>query len=317
MKAVSIQRFGGNEVVEIVNMPKPIPGKGDVLVKVAYAGVNPLDWKVRSGQLKMVVGRKFPKVLGTECSGIVEAVGEDVTKFRPGDRVIGHADMTGGCYADYFLRPQDKFFPIPDHLPLKDAAAVFVVGMSAWQCLFSGGNLKPGDHVFIIGASGGVGSFAVQLANYHGIEVTGVCSGANVGFVKSLGASHVIDYQKENIFTTDQQYNMVFDTVNVASFSRAKKMLTSNGVYMNTLPGPAIFLTVLWTAIFSKRKCKTLMLKPSASDMSKILDLVADQHIKMHIQDTWPFEKVSDAIAASETMRTRGKALIEIDGTLK
>lgn len=179
MKAISFSKYGGNEVLEFVELDKPQPAAGEVLVKVAWAGVNPIDWKIRSGQLNMVIGRKFPKLLGTECSGIVEAVGSDVTHFKPGDRVICNADMTGGCFAEYIVRPEANLFPIPDKLSLKDAGGIYVTGMSSWQSLFKSGKLNSGENVLIIGASGGVGSMAVQMAKHHDIEVTAVCSGAN------------------------------------------------------------------------------------------------------------------------------------------
>ena len=316
MKAISISQYGGNEVLEFVELNKPQPTSGEVLVKIAWAGVNPLDWKIRSGKMNMVVGRRFPKLLGTECSGIVEAVGSDVTDFKPGDRVICNADMAGGCYAEFIVRPAANLFPIPDKLSLKDAGGIFVTGMSAWQCLFNSGKLEPGDNVLIIGASGGVGSMAVQLAKHHGIEVTAVCSGANTDYVKLLGAPQVVDYKKEDFLGLQQQYNMVFDVMNVSSFRKAKHLLKKNGVYMNTMPGPAVFFTVLWTALLSNRKCKTLLLKPDKLHMAKIADLVADGFVLSNIHSTWPFEQVEDAIAASENMRTVGKAVIEIDGRL-
>ncbi len=317
MKAAEIFRFGGSDGIRIADKPIPSPGKGEVLVQVAWAAVNPLDWKTRSGSMKMVTGSKLPKALGSECAGLVYATGEGVTGLKPGDRVIGQNGMHGGAFADYFKLKERQCFLIPEGVSLREASCLYVTGVTARQCLMKHGN--PGLHsrVLLIGASGGVGTMAVQLAKMMGAEVWAVCSHKNADYVRSLGADHVVDYNHTNIDQLSaESFDMIFDIVNVADFAGTKHLLKKGGLYMNTMPGPAVFFTQLRTSLFGDKKCKTYLMSNGEEDIRALLDMVKDRRLRIVIEKTYPLEQVAEAIEDNEKMRTTGKLLIGVNPDL-
>ncbi len=313
MKKVEINRFGGYEVVELVERSFPTPGDNDVVVKVSYAGVNPLDWKVRCGMMKMVTGSKFPMSLGSEASGVVSEVGSQVQNLKSGDRVVLTTGLKGGAYSEFVKVPETNCCKVSLGVSLKDAAGSYICGLTALQCLTEKGNVGEGSQVLLIGASGGVGSFAVQIANLLGAEVTAVCSTANVDYVKSLGAQKVIDYTEENPAELKERFDLVFDAVNAHSWKTMKPLLKSKGTYLNTMPDPVMFLRQVFTSVFSSKKCKTYMLKPNREQMSWLLDKMDSGEIRLTISNTYPLEQVADAISENEKGRTRGKIILEID----
>ena len=188
MKAVVFNKYGNNDVVEIRDVPLPVCGPRDVLIKVHAASVNPVDWKVRYGQARIFTGNKFPKVLGCECAGEVAGTGNRATKFRKGDRVVMAAGVKRlGAFAEYACTEEEKVYPIPDKVSYDHAACIPIAGLTALQALKDHGRILAGSKVLINGAAGGVGHFAIQIARIFLAEVTGVCSGRNIDFVRSLG----------------------------------------------------------------------------------------------------------------------------------
>ncbi len=232
MKAIQYYRYGPPEVLQLKEVEKPTPKKGEILVKVHAASVNPLDWHGMRGApfiARVSGGWTKPKDprLGADFAGQVEAFGAGVTKFHPGDEVFG---MCGSSFAEYATAKQDRTALKPSNKSFEEAAAVPVAGITALQGLRDYGKIKAGQKVLVNGASGGVGSFAVQIAKSYGTEVTGVCSTKNLKLVSSIGADHVIDYTKQDFTRTGQSYDLIYDAVGNHSVSDCKRALNPQGI---------------------------------------------------------------------------------------
>lgn len=310
MKAAVFTRYGGSEVVEVKDVPVPVPGPGEVVIKVHGASINPVDWKVRSGQLRIVTGSRFPKVLGCECAGEISKTGAGATKFRKGDRVVMYTSVKRlGAFAEYACTAEDRVYPISSGISFEQAACLPIAGLTALQSLRDHGRIEAGKKVLINGASGGVGHFAVQIAKVFGAEVTGITSGRNVEFVKGLGADKVIDHTKEDFTKGSGLYDLVFDAVSMSSFGACKRSLTDSGRYVNTLPDATILLQFL-TALLPGKKARSMWVKPSAPDMTWMMEQIKAGKVKVVIDQSYPLDRVKDALAASEAGRTRGKIII-------
>src|SRR5215210_1596000 len=235
MKAIVYTEFGPPDVLNFKEVRDPTPKEDEVLVKVHAASVNPADWHLLRGKpyiARLQLGLREPKnrVLGCDVAGQVEAVGKNVTTLQPGDDVFGSPFMRGfGAFAEWVCVSEDLLAPKPDTLSFEQAAAVPLAASTALQGLRDHGRIEPGHKVLIIGASGGVGIFAVQIAKSFGAEVTGVCSTRNVDMVRSLGAEHVIDYTREDFTQSGQKYDLIFDLVGDRSLSGWRRALTSKG----------------------------------------------------------------------------------------
>jgi NADPH:quinone reductase-like Zn-dependent oxidoreductase len=312
MKAAVFSRYGGNEVVEVRDITVPVPARGEVLVRVHAASVNPVDWKVRYGHAKIFTGSKFPKVLGCECAGEIFETGAGATMFRKGDRVVMHTSVKRlGAFAEYACTAEDRVFPIRSDISFEHAACLPIAGLTALQSLRDHGRIVAGQKVLINGASGGVGHFAVQIAKVFGAEVTAVTSGRNAAFVKGLGADKVIDYSKEDFTKGSGQYDLIFDAVSMSSFSACKRVLTASGRYVSTLPNATIIAQVL-TTFLPGRKARTMWVKPNAADMAWMMEQIKEGKVKVVIDQAYPLVRVKDALAASEGGRTRGKIVVEM-----
>jgi len=312
MKAAIFNRYGGNEVVEVKDIPAPVAGAGEVVIKVHAASINPVDWKVRDGMARILTGSKFPKVLGCECAGEIFAAGAGATKFRKGDRVVMYTSVKRlGAFAEYACTAEDRVYPITEGITFEHAACLPIAGLTALQSLRDHGRIAAGKKVLINGAAGGVGHFAVQIAKVLGTEVTGVVSGRNIEFVKSLGADTVIDYAKEDFTKGSARYDLVFDAVSMSSFGACKGVLTSSGRYVNTLPNATILVQFL-TAFLPGKKARSMWVKPSASDMAWMMEQIKAGNIKVVIEQSYSLDKIKDAFAASEGGRTKGKIVVKV-----
>ena len=313
MKAVTINKYGGNDVVEIRDVPTPICGPGDVLIKVHAASINPVDWKVRYGHVKIFTGSKFPMILGNECSGEVVEAGSHVTKLKKGDLVIGYPGVRRlGAYAEYACVSEATTFPKPGIISFGQASAIPIAGLTALQALRDHGKIASGRKVLINGASGGVGHFSVQIAKIFGADVTAVCSGVNAEFVKGLGADRAIDYQQQDFAEGSELYDLIFDAVSMRSFKDVKKVLTSKGIYVNTLPSLSIYVSQFITSMLPGRKAKSLWVKSTAPDMDWMKKQVEAGKIKIIIDRTYPLDQTQDALAYSETGKARGKIALKM-----
>ena len=312
MKAIVFRAYGGNDVIEIKDVPKPSPRPNEVLIRVHAAGVNPVDWKVREGQAKILTGSRFPKVLGIECSGEIVKTGSLVRKFKAGDAVIANAGMGLRAYAEYVAVKGKTVFPKPEVVAFEDAATLPIAGLTALQALRDKGRIARGKKVLINGASGGVGTFAVQIAKILGAEITAVCSAPNAGLVKGLGADHVIDYCQQDFTKTADRYDCIFDAVSSRSFGECKRALTERGVYINTLPTSSIFWNIFVTTMLPGKRAATMMVSQRASDIEWMCEQLKTGRLKVVIDRVFPMDQTKEALAYSQTGRARGKIILKL-----
>ena len=313
MKAVVINKFGGNDVVEIQDMPRPVPGPGEVLIKVHAASINPVDWKIRSGMLKIVTGSKFPLILGRECAGQVVEAGSAVKKYRKGDQVVGVPGIKRmGAFAEYVCASEKTVFPKPKNIGFEEAASIPIAGLTALQALRDKAQIAHGNKVLINGASGGVGHFAVQIAKIFGAEVTAVCSGANAGFVKSLGADRVIDYTKEDFTRGGARYDIIFDAVAKRSFGECKRVLSSKGIYVSTLPTFSVIVNQYITGFLTAKKARLVNVSPNPADMEWMRTPVEAGKITIVIDKIYSLDQAKEALAYSETGKAKGKIVLKV-----
>jgi NADPH:quinone reductase-like Zn-dependent oxidoreductase len=312
MRALAIYQFGGPEVLQTQEVEIPMPKSGELLVRVHAAGVNPVDYKIRNGSMKFIAGKKFPRILGGDVAGVVEQAPAK-SKFLPGDKVFAMLPLSGGAYAEFVCVSENHLCLIPQGLSMTEAAAVPLAALTAQQSFQKSNGTKTGDKVLVNGASGGVGSFAVQIAKALGTHVTAVCSTANIDFVKSLGADKIIDYNEEDFTKLDQQFNTVFDAVAKSSFPKCKKIIVKGGKYVSTLPNNGLFFYSAFNFLRAT-KAHFCMVKPSGKDLQLIADMMKKGQVKPFIQKTFPLVEGGKAHQLIETERVRGKLVLKVVG---
>jgi len=313
MRAATINQYGPPEVLQYQDVEQPQIKRDQLLVKVHASSVNPIDWKIRKGMLRLLTGNNFPMVLGFDVSGEVVAVGEGVTQFKPGDLIYARLDqLPGGAYAEYAAVAAKVAAFKPENLTHEQAAAVPLAALTALQALRDEGGLRPGHRVLINGSSGGVGTFAVQIAKAMGAEVTAVCSTKNIELVKTLGADRTIDYTQQDFTQDPVQYDIVFDAVGNRSFTQCKGVLTPKGVYVTTQPLPASFLESFLTLPWPGQKAKVVLLKSSAQDLAYLKNLIEAGKIRAVIDRTYSLPEIAIAHAHSETEHAVGKIVITV-----
>lgn len=311
MKAAIIHQYGPSDVLKIEDVPIPAVKPNQVRIRVYAAGINPSDWKLRNGDFK-IIPVKFPKVLGSECAGIVEEVGVLVNSVKAGDRVVALLGHAGGGYAQYAVADEDRVIKLPDTLSFEEAAAIPVTGITALQALRDIALVRPSDRVLINGASGGVGVMGVQITRILEGLVTAVCSGANAELVRRLGAHHVVDYQTTDFATSSDHYNVVFDTIGNRTFNECKPVLTPSGVYVSPVPSPGLLAHALVTS-FTNQKAKFVGAKDRGRDVQWLIDQMEQGKLEAVIDRTYSLEEVALAHDYSETGRVRGKLVLRID----
>jgi len=327
MKAIVYCDYGVANV-KLEEIEKPVPNDDQILVRVRAASVNPYDWHYVEGTPYVIraiggIGLRKPKDtrLGVDFAGTVEAVGKDVTQFKPGDEVFGGR---GGAFAQYVCPRATRAVALkPTSISFEDAAAVNIAGITALQALRDKGKVQPGQKVLINGASGGVGTFAVQIAKSLGADVTGVCSTRNVDLVKSLGADHVVDYTKEDFTKSAERYDVIIDNVGNRSLSECRGVLTPNGKYVLIGGGGASdqgFLgglgKAIWAMIFSKfvnQQMGMMMADANHNDLTVLAEMMQSGKLKPEIDRTYKLAQVPDAIRYVEQGHARGKVVISVD----
>src|SRR5438105_8710125 len=327
MKAVVYTNYGSPDVLEIRDVKKPVPNDDQVLVKVRAASLNPLDWHYMEGTPYIMralgTGLRKPKSprLGVDLAGEVEAVGKNVTEFKPGDEVFGTGG--GAAFAEYVCARKTKLVLKPANITFEQAAAVPIAALTALQGLRDKGHVQPGQKVLINGASGGVGTFAVQIAKSFGADVTGVCSTKNLDLVRSLGADQVIDYTKEDFTRGAQRYDVILDNVPNHSLSECRAILNPNGKYVmiggggpndSRWIGP--FGRVIKTMVLSpfvSQKMGMMMADTNQSDLTILADMMQSGKVKPVIDRTYKLSEVPDAIRYLEEGHARGKVVITVE----
>lgn len=313
MKAVIFHGYGGNDKIEVSEVPAPSPRDNEILIETRAASVNPVDWKIRNGIMKIFTGRAFPKILGLECAGEVAGAGRGVTRFSVGDRVVCYTGLRRlSAFAELVCAPEKTTFPMPDGVSFQEAAAIPIAGLTALQALRDIGNIRPGASVLVNGASGGVGTFAVQVAKVHDAVVTAVCSGTNAELMGALGADRAIDYTREDFTESGQRYDIIFDAVSARSFHKCKGSLTSSGVYVNTLPSLAMALQQYVIGFVWRRRAGTVSVRPNSPDMAWMKKQFENGRIRTVIDRTYPLAEARGALAYSETHRAIGKIILTI-----
>lgn len=310
MKAIAIMRYGGPEVLEYLDFPDPEPASDEVLIRVKAAAVNPVDWKIRMGKLKFITGKKFPLFLGAEVSGIIEKAGAGVEGLEPGMRVFGAMSYKGGAYAELAVTKAERVIPVPESVSFEEGCTFAVAGITPLQALKDMARVKPGDRVLINGASGGVGIYAVQIAVLLGAEVTAVCSSRNVDFVRSLGASRVIDYTKEDFLKEKVKYHCILDAANNCTLKSAGPVLERKGYLIKLNNSVRTILLQMLTSLLPGKKIKLLFLKNRRENLEWIRDRVADGRLKVYIDRSFALAEVAEAHRYSETLRARGKIVL-------
>jgi NADPH:quinone reductase-like Zn-dependent oxidoreductase len=321
MKAVIQEKYGSPDVLNVQEVENPTPQENEVLIKIHATSVTAAHTAMRKGRPlygRLFTGLTGPKnpIPGTDLSGEIEAVGQDVTRFQVGDAVFGATDVGGGCYAEYICLPQDDVLALkPDNMTYEQAAAILEGATTALAFLRDKGNIQSGQRVLINGASGSIGTAAVQLAKHFGAHVTGVCSTANVEMVKSLGADQVIDYTQEDFTETGQTYDIIFDTVGKSSYGRCKGALTENGVYLNPVLGLPLLFQMLWTANLSSKKAIFMAtgLRPAdekKKDLAFLKELIEAGQLRAIIDRRYSLEQAAEAHRYVETGHKKGNIVI-------
>lgn len=325
MNAVFIERYGGPEVLQFGEQPRPVPKSDQVLIQVHAASVNPRDWLLREGRYVFRhLMRGFPLILGSDVSGVVAEVGRDVRRFKPGDCVFGMQTPLGrmGGYAQYVAIPQSALAGKPDCISHEEAAAAPCTALTAYRALVKIGRIRSGSNVLIIGASGGVGSYAVQIAKALGATVTAVTSTGNAELVQSLGADRVIDYRKERFVDVVKEQDVLFDTIGRESLNSCRSVLARGGRYITTIPSvrtaaqslfsrPSSFLSGGRTAT-----AHVVLVQASGEQLERIAALMEQGLIRSVIDTVFPLHDARKAHEKSRSWRTRGKLVLAVSQSL-
>jgi NADPH:quinone reductase-like Zn-dependent oxidoreductase len=324
MKVAAYARYGPPDVVQLIEVEKPTPKHGEVLIRVRATTVNSGDWRVRSLEVpagfkllsRSFLGFSKPRqsILGTELAGTIEAVGAGVTKFKVGDDVFAFSGVSMGCHAEYKCMLDDgRVVPKPENLSYDEAAALSFGGTTALS-YFRRAKLKRGETVLVNGASGAVGVALVQLARHFGADVTAVCSGANAELVRSLGAARVIDYTQDDFTKNGERYDVIVDTAGTAPFSRCRGSLKAGGRLLLILAGLADVLQAPWISLWGDAKVIAGPAAEDASDLRLLAELAGAEKFKPIIDRRYPFDQIVEAHRYVDTGRKRGSVVITLGG---
>ena len=327
-----IEGYGRNRVLRVGNLPSPKPGPSDILVRVHAASVNPVDFKLRDGKLRLLRRYRFPLILGHDCAGEVVQVGEDVTQFKVGDRIFSRPrNGRIGTFAEFIAIDQSEAALMPLNLNYHEAASLPLVALTSWQALVDVAQLKPRQQLLIPAGSGGVGTFAIQLAKHIGAEVWTTTSGKNLEFVKSLGADHAINYQDEDFEKRVNNLDVVFDTLGGDSLDRSFAITRPNGWVVSIAGSPdyrnaeemrldmlrSLLLRVVGLRVNSRARragvnYRFIFMKPLGEELAQIAALISEGVIKPVVDRIFPISECQSAIEYSASGRARGKIVISL-----
>ena len=332
MKAFIVKRYGKKEKLQLTELAEPRVKENEVLVQVYAAGVNQLDSKIRNGEFKLILPYKAPFTLGHDVAGVVTKVGSRVTKFKVGDEVYARpADHRIGTFAEYISMNENDVALKPENISMEEASSIPLVGLTAWQALVEKANLKKGQKVFIQAGSGGVGTFAIQLAKHLGATVATTTSANNIDLVKSLGADIVIDYKKEDFETRLKDYDVVLNSQDTKTLEKSLRILKPNGKVIS-ISGPPdvdfakqigapwfvkLIMKILSSGIRKKAKrlrvnFSFLFMRAEGNQLSEITLLINAGIIKPVMDKVFPFEQINEAMSYVETGRAKGKVVVKM-----
>jgi NADPH:quinone reductase-like Zn-dependent oxidoreductase len=324
MKAIVHTKYGPPDELQLMEVEKPVPKDNEVLIKIHATTVTTTDCNVRNFTFvpesfmlfaKLMFGFKKPKIniLGIDLAGEIEAVGEGVKLFKVGDQVFGSPGTKFGGHAEYVCVPDKGALAIkPANMSWEEAASLSLAGNTALFYIRDLAKIQTGQKILIHGASGAIGTYAVQLAKYYGAEVTGVCSGANAEMVRSLGADNVIDYTKEDFTKSDERYDFIFGVVGKTAFSQCKGILKPKGTYLENMMEVKDFLKVLWTSIVGGKKIKGGVSAERAENLNFFVELIESGKLKPVIDRIYPLEKTAEAFLYVEQGHKKGNVIITI-----
>lgn len=320
MKAYVQNEYGTPEVATLVERPVPVPEANQVVIQVHASSVNPYDWHMMTGTpavARLAAGLRRPKEerMGRDVAGVVAVVGDDVTEFKAGDEVFGGAN---GAYAEFATAKETSVVHKPANISFEEAAGVGIAGYTALQGLLLAGEIKPGDDVLINGASGGVGTFAIQLAKAYGAEVTAVCSSRNVDIARSLGADRVVDYTQVDFLDTAGRYDLFFDTVGIRGVLECRRVLKPTGAYVAASVPKKTFkiigrmIRMPLISMLGGRKVKIVSAASNKEDLVRLADMLESGKVKTEIDRTYSFEQIPQALAYQGEGHARGKTVITV-----
>lgn len=323
MKAIVANGYGSPEVLQLQKVSIPTPKENEVLVRVHAASATRADSQMRTGTpyaARLFTGLRKPKnpIPGTGFAGEVAAKGKEVKNFNIGDRVFGETTLGFSTNAEYVAVPVNGvILPMPEGMPFADAASICDGPLTSYNFLKEIGEVKPGQKVLINGASGSLGSAAVQLAKYLGAEVTGVCSSRNIGMVKSLGADKVIDYTRQNFTETEERYDLVYDTIGKSSFSASRNILKEGGTYLSPVLQTKLLVQMMWTAKFGSKKAIFGATGLRSDDelralLEEVIVIYREGKLQSIIDRQFPLEKVRDAHAYIDRGHKKGNVIITV-----
>lgn len=308
MKSIRIHAYGGTEVMVYEDAPHPTPARGDVLVRVHAAGVNPVDWKVREGRLQGRVNHRLPLILGWDVAGVVEELGVGVTHIKVGDAVYARPDIArDGAYAEYIAVRAAELALKPRSLDFIHAAAVPLAALTAWQSLFDAAGLRAGQSVLIHAGAGGVGHFAVQLARWRGARVVATASKSNAEFLRGLGADEVIDYHDTPFEDAVTDMDVVLDTQGGAIYERSWRVLKKGGIIVSLINQPSAELAEQYGA-----RAAYVFVQPNAEQLTQIAGLIDGGIVKPVVETVFPLAEARQAHALIQAGHTRGKIVLRV-----
>lgn len=329
MKAWAIKSYGDNSKVQLMDLPEPKVGDDEILIQMKAASLNPVDLKIRDGKLKAIVSYSFPLILGHDCAGIVVKIGSNVKRFRIGDEVYTRPEI--GTLAELVVAKETAVAKKPKNITFEEAASLPLVALTSWQALFQQAKLKSGDKIFIPAGSGGVGSFAIQLAKHFGAYVITNTSTKNIEFAKSLGADEVIDYKKEDFSKMISEIDIVFDTQGGETQKKAFEIIKSGGSLVSIVGPPTpqfvrdanlghVLLfgaSILSFGVFIRSFLKGVhykffFMRPDGLILDKITELIEAESIRPVIDRTFPFERAHEALEYLEKGHARGKVVVSL-----
>jgi NADPH:quinone reductase-like Zn-dependent oxidoreductase len=326
MKAILHTQYGPPDLLQFNEVDKPVPKDNEVLIAVHATTVSTGDCNMRNftfvsksmrpmAKLMFGVGKPWKaRILGTQLAGEVERVGKNVKKFKSGDRVVASTGLAGGGHAQYAcLREKGALTIMPDSLSWEEAVAIPFGANTALYFLRDLGKIQAGQDLLIIGASGSIGSAAVQLAKHFGANVTAVCSGANVEMVRSLGADKVIDYTKEDFTKNGKTYDLIFDIVGATTFNRCQNSLTPQGVFLQNIMGLTDIVRMLWTSIVGRKKLKGGVATENLERLTFIVELAAAGKLKAVIDRSYPLDQIAEAFKYVEQGHKKGNVVITVN----
>ena len=314
MKAIAYQKFGNTEVLQTVEEPKPVIEADQVLVKVKAVSINPMDWKIRKGEMKLMSGSKFPKHTGVDFAGSIEAVGSAAADFKAGDEVFGVVknNMKDGALAEYVAVPSTHVWKKPTALAFAQAASIPIVGAAAVTAVEKMGEINTNTQILVNGATGGFGMFLLQLLKQKGANVTAVANTKAVDYARKWGASSVTDYTKENVLAKQKTYDIVIDLSGRMGYKNARQIMKPKSLFLNPTPRPIDIPLSVIKNLFTGKKHIVVLSQPSSKNMGILLNAISNG-LQIEVSKVFPFTQSVQAYRYAESGGIIGKAAIEIN----